>query len=47
MFAVICDRKTAARVKGKVYKILVRLAMMYDLETVLLRKQEAAAELYS
>lgn len=47
VFAVICDRKTAARVKGKVYKILVRLAMMYDLETVSLRKQEAAAELYS
>lgn len=32
MSKVICDRRIAALVKGKVYKIVVRPAMMYDFE---------------
>lgn len=35
---VICDRMTAARVKEKVDKMVVRSALMYDLETVALTK---------
>ena len=31
---VICDRTASARVKGKVYKVTVRPAMLYGLETV-------------
>ena len=35
---VICDRRVPARVKGKVYKVAVRPAMLYGLETVALTK---------
>ncbi|MCI4385396.1 hypothetical protein PGIGA_G00049960 [Pangasianodon gigas] len=37
---VLCDRKISARIKGKVYKTVVRLAMLYGLETVALRKRQ-------
>ena len=33
MSGVICDRRVPARVKGKVYKVAVRPAMLYMLET--------------
>ena len=38
MSGVICDRRVPARVKGKVYKVAVRPAMLYGLETVALSK---------
>ena len=42
MSGVICDRRLSACVKGKVYKTVVRPAMLYGLETVpLTKKQEA------
>ena len=34
MSGVICDRRVPARVKGKVYKLAVRPAMLYGLQTV-------------
>ncbi|MCJ8733950.1 hypothetical protein PDJAM_G00229570 [Pangasius djambal] len=37
---VLCDRKISARIKGKVYKTVVRPAMQYGLETVALRKRQ-------
>ncbi|MCJ8736303.1 hypothetical protein PDJAM_G00258220 [Pangasius djambal] len=37
---VLCDRKISARIKGKVYKTVVRAAMLYGLETVSLRKRQ-------
>ena len=39
---VICDRRVPARVKGKVYKVAVRPAMLYGLETVALTKRQEA-----
>ncbi|MCJ8729527.1 hypothetical protein PDJAM_G00107580 [Pangasius djambal] len=36
----LCDRKISARIKGKVYKTVVRAAMLYGLETVALRKRQ-------
>ena len=39
---VICDRSVQARVKGKVYKVAVRPAMVYGLETVALTKRQEA-----
>ena len=45
MSGVICDRRVPARVKGKVYKVAVRPAMLYGLQTVALTKiQEAEHE---
>ncbi|XP_051781188.1 uncharacterized protein LOC127527216, partial [Erpetoichthys calabaricus] len=42
---VICDRWISAGVKGKVYRTVVRLAMLFGLETVALtRKQETELE---
>ncbi|KAK3543969.1 hypothetical protein QTP70_032317 [Hemibagrus guttatus] len=35
-----CDRKISARIKGKVYRTVVRPAMLYGLETVSLRKRQ-------
>lgn len=32
-FRVICERKIAARAKGKAYTMVARLAMVYDLDT--------------
>ena len=37
---VICDRRLSARVKGKVYSLVVRPAMMYGLETVAITKKQ-------
>ena len=37
---VICDRRLPARVKGKVYSSVVRLAMVYGLETVAVTKKQ-------
>ncbi|KAK3518697.1 hypothetical protein QTP70_008580 [Hemibagrus guttatus] len=37
---VLCDRKISARIKGKVYRTVVRPAMLYCLETVSLRKRQ-------
>ncbi|KAI5107764.1 hypothetical protein C0J45_1358, partial [Silurus meridionalis] len=39
---VICDRRVSARMKGKVYRIVVRPAMLYVLETVALSKRQEA-----
>ncbi|XP_051790978.1 uncharacterized protein LOC127529870 [Erpetoichthys calabaricus] len=42
---MICDRRVSARVKGKVYRTVVRPAMLCGLETVALtRKQETELE---
>ncbi|KAK3529945.1 hypothetical protein QTP86_009331 [Hemibagrus guttatus] len=42
---VLCDRKISTRIKEKVYKTVVRPAMLYGLETVSLRKtQESELE---
>ncbi|KAK3533927.1 hypothetical protein QTP70_034918 [Hemibagrus guttatus] len=37
---VLYDRKISARIKGKVYRTVVRPAMLYGLETVSLRKRQ-------
>ena len=37
---VICDRRLPARVKGKVYSSVVRPAMVYGLETVMVTKKQ-------
>ena len=37
---VICDKRLAARVKGKVYNSVVRPAMVYRLETVAVTKKQ-------
>ncbi|KAK3536393.1 hypothetical protein QTP86_008847 [Hemibagrus guttatus] len=37
---VLCDQKISARIKGKVYRTMVRPAMLYGLETVSLRKRQ-------
>ena len=42
MSGVICDRTVPARVKGKVYKVAVRPAKLYGLETVALTKRQEA-----
>ena len=42
MSEVICDRSVPARVKGEVYKVAVRPAMSYGLETVALTKRQEA-----
>ena len=42
MSGVICDRRVPARVKGKVYKVAVRPAMLYGLDTVTLTKRQEA-----
>ena len=34
VYGVLCDRKLSARVKGKMYKSVVRPAMLYGMETV-------------
>lgn len=36
----ICDRTIVARVKGKIYMMIVRPAMIYGLETVVLTKRQ-------
>ena len=42
MSGVICDRRVPARVKGKVYKVAVRPAVLYGLDTVALTKRQEA-----
>ena len=42
MSGVICDRRVPASVKGKVYKVAARPAMLYGLETVALAKRQEA-----
>ena len=42
MSGVICDRRILARVKGKVYRVAVRPAMLNGLETVALTKRQQA-----
>ncbi|KAK3537058.1 hypothetical protein QTP70_000277 [Hemibagrus guttatus] len=37
---VLCDQKISARIKGKVYRTVVRPAMLYGLVTVSLRKRQ-------
>ena len=37
---VLCDRKLSARIKGKIYRTIVRSALMYGLETVALTKKQ-------
>ena len=37
---VICNKRLSARVKGKVYSSLVRLAMVYGLEAVVVTKKQ-------
>ncbi|KAI5086740.1 hypothetical protein C0J45_2291, partial [Silurus meridionalis] len=37
---VICDSRVSARMKGKVYRTVVRPAMLYGLETVALSKRQ-------
>ena len=39
---MICDRRVPSRVKGKVYSVAVRPAMLYRLETVALTKRQEA-----
>ncbi|KAK3557116.1 hypothetical protein QTP70_024647 [Hemibagrus guttatus] len=40
VWGVLCDKKISARIKGKVYRTVVRPAMLYGLETVSLRKRQ-------
>ena len=42
MSGVICDRRVPARMKGKVYNVAVRSAMLYGLEAVTLTKRQEA-----
>ena len=42
MSGVMCDKKVSARMKGKVYKTVMRPVMLYALETVALRKRQEA-----
>ena len=45
MAGVICDRRVFAEMKAKLYKTVVRPAMLHGLETVALtRKQELELE---
>ncbi|KAK3515237.1 hypothetical protein QTP70_012252 [Hemibagrus guttatus] len=37
---VLCERKISVRIKGKVYRTVVRAAMLYGLETVSLRRRQ-------
>ena len=37
---IICDSRLPARVKGKVYSLVVRPAMLYELETVAVTKKQ-------
>ena len=39
---MICDRRVPVRVKGKAYRVAVRPAMLYGLETVALTKRQEA-----
>lgn len=43
-FRVICERKIAARAKGKAYTMVARLAMVYDLDTVAQQKGDGPSK---
>ena len=38
MSGVLCDRRMKAKIKGKVYKTIVRLAIVYRVETLAVKK---------
>ena len=40
MSGILCDRKLSARVKGKMYKSVVRAAMLYGMETVVVTERQ-------
>ncbi|KAM7405544.1 hypothetical protein PAMP_012803 [Pampus punctatissimus] len=40
--SVMCDRRVSAKMKGKLYKTVVRPAMLFGVETVTLRKRQEA-----
>ena len=40
MSGLLCDRKLSARVKGKLYRSIVRLAMLYGMETVAVTERQ-------
>ena len=40
MSGVLCDRKLSARVKGNMHKSVVRPAMLYGMETVVVTKRQ-------
>ena len=40
MSGVLCDRKLSAKVKGKMYKNVVRPAMLYGMETVAVTERQ-------
>ena len=40
MSGVLCDRKLSARVKGKMYKSVVRPAILYGMETVAVTERQ-------
>ena len=42
MSGVICDKRVAAKVKGKVYKRVVRPIMFFGLDAVALTKRQEA-----
>ena len=37
---VLCDRKLSARVKSKMYKSVVKPAMLYEMETVAVMERQ-------
>ena len=39
---ILCDKRVPAKVKGKIYRTVVRPAILYGLETVGLRKRQAS-----
>ena len=39
---IMCDRKLSAKVKGRIYKVAVRPALMFGLETTTLSKRQVA-----
>ena len=40
MSGVLCDRKLSARIMGKMYKSVVRPAMLYEIETVAVTERQ-------
>lgn len=42
MSGVICGRRTAAKLKGKFYKVVVRPAVKYGIQTMGLSKRQKA-----
>ena len=40
MSGVLCDKKLSARVKGKMYRSVVRPAMLYGMKTVAVRERQ-------